>query len=130
MAKRKNDGNGKAEDVKVEKYSTSLRVVLTPDEIADRADRAAQKLAERDSKEEEMKAAAKHAKGVIEMLEAELRQLSTEVRTRSTYAPVECERRYDYRAKTYTEVRLDTDETLTERPLTETELQRDLAFAE
>lgn len=118
------------EDVKVEHYKSSLKVELTTEEIADRADRAAQLLQDRDQKEADMKAAAKHAKSIIEEIEAELRRLSNEVRTKSTYAPVECERHYDYGAKLYKEVRVDTDEVLCERGLTESEMQRDLPFDE
>jgi hypothetical protein len=116
----------KLPQVKVQKYEATLKVVLTPEEIADRADRAAQKVAERDSKEEDMKAAAKHAKAEIEKLDAEFRFLSNEVRTRSTYRPVECERRYDYRALRVLEMRTDTGEQLADRKMTEVEKQREL----
>lgn len=85
-------------DIKIEKYKESLRVQLTREEIEDRAERAAQILQDRDSKEEEMKTAQKHAKAVIEQLEAE--------------------------------VRLDTNEVLTSRKLTEAEAQRELPFGE
>jgi hypothetical protein len=115
-----------AADAKVEKFTASLKVQLTPLEIADRADRAASILAERDAKEEEHKAAAKHNKAVIEALEAELRRLSNEVRTKSTYQPVPCERRYVYSTNTLLEVRMDTDEVILDRALTEAERQREL----
>jgi hypothetical protein len=115
-----------APEAKVERYVSNLKILLSQEEIADRADRAAQKLAERDAKTEELNAAKKHGKAVIDGLEAELRRLSNEVRTRSTYDLVECERVYDYTRNTLREVRLDTGETLTERPLTEGERQREL----
>lgn len=108
---------------KIEKYNANLKCDLTPKEVADRADRAANLLADRDSKEEEMKAHQKHAKGVIETIDAEVRSLSGEVRSRSTYRQVECERRYDWDAGTYREVRLDTGEVLFERPLNANERQ-------
>lgn len=72
-------------DDKTEQYSETLRVELTLSEIADRADRAAQLIADRDAKDEEHKAAAKHSKSVIESIEAEIRRLSNEVRTKATY---------------------------------------------
>lgn len=115
---------------KVEKFRRSLRVELKPDEIAESADRAAQMLADRDAKDEEQKAAAKHAKAVIESIDAEIRRLSNEVRTKATYRDVECDRIFDLRTKTLTEKRTDTGETLFERPLTEAECQRELDLPE
>lgn len=113
---------------KVETYQTSLKVELTPEQVADRADRAAQMIAERDAKEEEHKAAAKHSKSVIEALDAEIRRLSNEVRTRSTYASVECERRFNYATGLLTESRTDTGETVNERRMTDSEKQLEFAF--
>lgn len=139
MAKRKN-GNGKdepgateeaAESVppnKVENFVRDLRVALKTEEIAERADRAAQLLAERDSKEEEQKAAAKHAKSIVESMEAELRRLSNEVRTKATYREVQCERVYDFRLGKIFEKRLDTGDVLFERAMTDAERQRELPF--
>jgi hypothetical protein len=69
-------------DTRAETYMATLRVELTTEQVADRADR-------------EQKAAAKHAKSVIESLDAEIRKLSHEVRTKSTYLPVECRREWD-----------------------------------
>lgn len=133
MAKKKNGApepekteDDKEQPVKVEAFVRELRVQLKTEEIAERADRAAQLLAERDSKEEEQKAAAKHAKSVIESMEAELRRLSNEVRTKATYREVQCERRYDYRLGKIFEIRKDTDEVLFERPMTDAERQREL----
>jgi hypothetical protein len=120
------DANGSTHS---ESYTASLKVNLSPGEIADRADRAAQMVAERDAKEEEHKAAAKHSKSVIEALDAEIRRLSNEVRTRSTYAQVECRRVYDYEGGRFREIRTDTGETIGDRPLTDSERQRRLPFA-
>lgn len=108
---------------KIEKYNANLKCELSPKEVADRADRAANLLADRDSKEEEMKAAQKHARGIIETIDAEVRALSGEVRSKATYRQVECERRYDWDAGTYREVRVDTGEVLFERPLNASERQ-------
>lgn len=126
MAKRKADHV--PAPAKVEKYTTSLKVKLTAEEVADRADRAAAVLADRDRKEDEQKAANKHAKSIIESLEAELRTLSGEVRNRSTYSQVACERRYDYALGLVTEIRLDTFETLNQRSMTDGERQMALPF--
>lgn len=115
-------------DTKVQNFGQSLRVQLTPDEVADRADRAACKIAERDDHEAQAKAAQKHAKSTIEQYDAEIRNLSNEVRNRSTYRTVECERQYDYRAGMYREIRLDTGEVVLERRLTAAESQPELPF--
>ncbi len=108
---------------KIDKFTTSLRVQLTPDEVADRADEAAHKLAERDEKEADMKAQQKHAKSEIDELEASFRRLSNEVRSRCTYKPIECERRFDYVAGKVIETRTDTGELINERAMREEERQ-------
>jgi hypothetical protein len=109
-------------------FRQSLRVVLTPTEIAERADRAAQLLAERDGKESEAKAAAKDFKGQIENMDSELRRLSNEVRTRATYSMVDCERTYDYAAGRVRITRADTGEVTEDRRMTDAERQMDLPF--
>ncbi len=118
----------KKTEPKIEEYSTSLRVNLTTDEVADRANRAAHKLSERDAKEADLKAHTKHAKGVIEALDAELRLLSSEVRQKATYRLTDCERRFNYDTHTVSEVRLDTGEVLHERKMTDSERQMELPF--
>lgn len=113
---------------RVESFSQNLPVPLKAVEIAERADRAAQLLADRDTKVEEQKAQSKHAKSVIEQIEAEMRRLSGEVRTKRTYQDVDCERVYNYEAATVTERRLDTKEVLSERPMNDVERQQPLPF--
>jgi hypothetical protein len=111
---------------KTETYSANLKVQLTVEEVAERADRAAAKIAERDQKEEEQKAANKHAKSVIESIDAEIRLLSNEVRSRASWRETLCERRWDYKAGTVTEVRTDTDEEISSRRMTDSERQMEL----
>lgn len=118
------------DDVKVEAFTTALKVQLSEEEIAARANEAAHVLQQRDDKDADMKAAAKHAKSIIDELEQKLRKLSNEVRSGETYTAVNCERRYNYTAGQYTEVRLDTDEVLHERRLTDSEKQKELPFDE
>lgn len=113
---------------KVEKFSQNLKVTLTPHEIAVRADRAANLVSLVQEKDEERKAANKHAQGEIDQLTAELSQLSNEVRTRATYKQVECERRFVYADGVMRETRLDTFDLLNTRKLTEHEMQPDLPF--
>lgn len=116
----------KTKNVRTETYTTSLRVPLTTAEIADSAQRAAKLLAERDQKEEEMKAAQKSAKAQIEAVEAEMRLQSERVRTGATYLPVECERKFDYDALTVTEKRLDTGAEIGSRRMNAQERQMSL----
>lgn len=129
MSKKKNAAAEKpTPPPRVERFNKSLKVVLTAEEIADSADRAAQLLADHDAKEDELKAAAKHAKSVLESLSAEVRRLSNEVRTKSTYKNVECERIYDLVAGQIRELRKDIGEVIFERPMTDAERQSELDF--
>lgn len=134
MARKKTDkkaADGKSSSLppmKIEQYMSNLKVILTKEEIADRADRAAGLLQDRDTKEEEQKARAKAEKAAIESIESELRRVSNEVRTKATYQDVQCERRYVYEKSKVQEWRLDTGEMISERDMNETEKQRDLPF--
>lgn len=134
MSKRraeKKPADGKSSSLppmKIEQYMSNLKVILTKEEIADRADRAAGLLQDRDTKEEEQKARAKAEKAVIDSIESELRRVSNEVRTKATYQDVQCERRYVYEKSKVQEWRLDTGEMISERDMNETEKQRDLPF--
>lgn len=115
-------------DEKKEIFERELRVILTPEQVAERADRAAHLLQQRDDKESLAKAAQKHAKSEIDELEATMRRLGGEVRDKATYLPTRCERVFDYRTGTVTETRLDTGEVISERPMTAEE--RQMAFDE
>lgn len=127
MAKKKpTEDQENKRKIRTERFEQSLRCQLTKEEIADRADRAAQLLEDRDHEEEELKAHAKHVKGKIERIEAEMRQHSNEVRTRSTYRDIECERIFDYKSKRVREVRGDTGEVISDREMTEREKQMGL----
>lgn len=112
-----------APDDRVERFSSTLKCVLSPDEIAKRADRAANLVARIADKTDEAKAAAKHAKAEIEQLEAELRQLSGEVASRVTYRQVECERRYVFSENVIRETRLDNFDLINSRKMTAAERQ-------
>lgn len=111
---------------RVEKYTATLKCGLSPEEVAKRADRAANLVAQIGSKEEEAKAAQKQAKGEIERLESELRQLSGEVASRVTYRPVECERRFCFSEGVMRETRMDSFDLVNVRKLTEHERQMHL----
>jgi hypothetical protein len=118
----------RADNMKIEKYNASLKVPLTAEEIADRADRSAHKMKERDGKEEEQKAQAKHMKSIVESMDAEIRHLLGEVANKATYRQVECERQYLFNEVRYQEVRTDTGEIISSRKLLESEKQMELPF--
>lgn len=127
MAKRKSE-TPKPPTMKVESLMRELKVQLSPPEVAERADRAAKLLEDRDRAEAELKAHATSVKSRIATMEAEMRELSAEVRTKYTYRDVQVERRYIYTTGVVLEVRLDTLEVLSERPMTERERQQPLPF--
>lgn len=130
MARRKKSEPEKNDpkNIKVENFTRDLKVALSKEEVAERADRAAQLLADRDHEESELKAHASHVKSRIATMESEMRHLSGEVRTKCTYREVECERRFLYETSVVQEVRMDTGEVLSERAMTDREKQRDLPF--
>lgn len=113
-------------EVKIEPFQRNLRCKLTQEELTDRSQRAAHLLGERDHKDEELKAASKHGRAQIAELDAELRRVSSEVRDGATYREVRCERRYVFRTGMIQEVRMDTEEVIAERAMTERERQMEL----
>ena len=130
---KKSKGETPAKDetkstTKIESFKRDLKVSLKPEEIAERADRAAKLLEDRDHEESEFKAHGTHVRGRIAQMESEMRHLSGEVRTKCTYREVDCERRFIYETGVVQEVRIDTGEVISERPMTDREKQRDLPF--
>lgn len=81
MAKRKSE-TPKPPTMKVESLMRELKVQLSPPEVAERADRAAKLLEDRDHEEAELKAHASHVKSKIAAMESEMRHLRTERGTR------------------------------------------------
>ncbi|HEX2879695.1 MAG TPA: hypothetical protein VHO25_09155 [Polyangiaceae bacterium] len=125
---KKDAAKGKDSKRKVETYTDSLRVDLTVEEVADRADRAAHMLVKIDEKKAEIKAERQLQNKQLANLETEHHRLSGEVLSKSTYKKVVCKRTYDFDAKTVTEIREDTGEELGERPMTDDELQVNFSF--
>lgn len=124
----KRASKGGSQQRKVETYTDSLRVDLTAEEVAERADRAAHMLVKIDEKKAEIKMERqKHAKALAG-LEAEHHRLSGEVLSRSSYKKVVCKRTFDFDAKTVTETRDDNGDLLNERPMTDDELQVNFEF--
>jgi hypothetical protein len=113
---------------KIENFTRDLRVQLKREEIEERADRAAHLLEQHDLKEAEFAEERKRQKSVLTDMLTELRRLNGEIRDKSTYRPVQCERRYLYDQGKLIEVRCDTGEIIFDRPLTEQEKQRELPF--
>jgi hypothetical protein len=111
---------------KIERFERNLRVELNEQEIAERANRAAHLVAEREQKEDDRKASNKQMAAQTAELDAELRKVSTEVRDRATYRPIQCERAFIYRTGNVTERRLDTGKVLSERPMSDRERQQEL----
>lgn len=110
-------------EVKVENFERSLLVPLTDKERSALADRQAFLLGEISDLVEERKNAAKQAQAEIDAKKAELTQISGEYRAGKKFSKVKCERRFFFRLGNYEEVRLDTNEKLVERGLTERERQ-------
>jgi hypothetical protein len=131
MAKKKKAEPEKASPpVKIERFAQSMMVALKPAEVAERADRAAHLIADRDHLRAEMKMAAKANRARIEELGTEMRRLSSEVREKVTYRDVACERQFHYNEKLVRDVRSDTGEVFAERAMTEQECQRQFEFPE
>lgn len=127
---KKQQSEEKPPNEKVERFTENLPVVLTDEQIADRANRSAHRVAERDHLEEELKAYNKDAKGRIAKVESEIRHLSDEVRTKTTYQDVKCERRYNYDTGRVIEIRNDTGVVITDREMNQFEIQRELDLEE
>jgi hypothetical protein len=118
------------EDVKVERFRMNLPVALTREEVALCADRAAQMLKNIDVREDEFKQQAQANRREIARLEADLREVSAEVRERKSYRDVVIERRFDWMAGTVTEIRTDTGEQLNHRPMNDEEAQKALPLGD
>jgi hypothetical protein len=106
-----------------------LRCELSIEDVAERADRAAHLVSRRDSLEEEMKTDQKSRKSVIEQVEAEMRQASTEVRDRATYRDVPRVEVRDFKRGIVYVERNDIGTVVSERAMTAEERQAPLDFS-
>lgn len=113
-----------------ETFTRSLRVDLSDSEVLDRSSRAARLVEERDAMEEALKDYSKHQKALIGEKDSEIRRLSSEVRSRTTYRATDCERVFDYARGNVVETRLDTGEQLNERAMVHEERQQELDLTE
>src|SRR5512145_2416935 len=116
--------------IETERYTASLRCALTDEQLLDLGQQVARLNQTIQAKERDLKALNQHHKASIKEDEAERDRISTEIRDRAQYRPIDCERTRDYKVGTVTEIRLDTHATLSHRPMTHTESQRSLGLEE
>jgi len=100
-----------------------LPCILTEKELLERGQRAAELVSEIASQEEEKKAAAAAAKSKIDALEAQLRDVSREVRTKVERRQVEVRLEKDFDRNVEETVRCDTGEVVETRVLMPQERQ-------
>lgn len=130
MAKKKTEAaEKKTPNARREPFTSDLRVPLSAVEIAASADRAAVLEDEIEQKQQAIKDDTKLQRSKVAQLAAEKRRLQSEVRTKATYREVPCERRFLYDDGVVVEVRLDSSEELSRRPMTEAEKQQFLPFS-
>lgn len=113
----------KPADTKVERFRQNLRCKLSPENLAEKSDRMAHVIGERENLIAEAKSATAHLKAQIKEKDAEIGKLSAQIRDKAEYREVDCERRFLYRTGKIVEVRLDTEEETYERALTLAERQ-------
>lgn len=102
---------------------------LSEAEIRERGDRAARLVGSIAQREEALKAESKTRKAQIAEEQAELVRISSEVATRATYREVPVQVLTDYEKGTVTEMRLDTFDVISTRPITDYERQGEFGFA-
>jgi hypothetical protein len=118
----------RTEDIKRESFRQELQVKLSAAEVADRAQRAAHLIADHDAQEATFKEQAGANKLTLKRIGSEMRKVSEEVRSGSTYRDVPCERIYNWTVGSVKDVRTDTGETIKERAMSESERQKSLPF--
>lgn len=134
MANKKKNGAQEREPidgehpVKIVRITRSLRCLLSDEEKAQRAERAAHLVARIESMRDEAKAEAGQRKAQIQQAEADLKAVSGEYRNGAVFRDVECEERFIYRLGKVETVRMDWEELIGERPMSEFERQTDLGF--
>jgi hypothetical protein len=107
-------------------FTRDLACSLTPEEVAELADQSARLVDQLDQKKVEFKQVSAHWKTEIAQVEVDLRIASSQVRDRSAVRTVQCERRFQFATATVEDVRLDTGEVISRRPMSDAEKQREL----
>lgn len=106
-----------------------LEVKLTREEVEQRAKELARTIKEHDRIDEERKAAAASAKVTIDQLNTNIRKLSRAVEFGTEFQDVACEWVADQRRMVMNLVRLDTNETVSTRSMTNEERQLEFPSA-
>lgn len=113
---------------KLEPCTKLLRCKLTRDELLKYGGELAQALQDIVT-EEALQASMKQSmKAALASLEAKSSELSTKVARGEELRDVEVEPRLDFKTSTYYEIRGDTGEKISQRPITEDERQENLEF--
>jgi len=119
-----------SEPTRINKFQQRLPVMLTEKELLGAGDRAAHLAKEAHEAEEARKEADATAKATVKRLQNESEALLATVRDKREYRLVPCERRFDFRLGKVTEIRVDTGEQLSERPMRDDERQTELGLGD
>jgi hypothetical protein len=128
MSRRTKEADKLPTDLKIEPFQQRLPVMLTEQELLGVGDRAAHVSKEAHEAEEERKEADATAKATVKRLQNEADALLATVRDKREYRLVSCERRYEYKTGRVIELRTDTGEQLSERPMRDDERQTELGL--
>lgn len=112
--------------MRTDKWHEDLRCALHPAEVAERADRCAIKMGERDKVAIELKVVSAELRTQIKALEGEISSLGRMVREKVETREVECKEVEAFGQNAVQVVRLDTGEVVRERAMTSDEQQRAL----
>jgi len=123
----------KKEDNDLIHRSTELHTLpckLTKDEKAQAAKELAEKIDQLEALEETRKATMSEFKSKKENLQAQVLALGRQVREGTKLQSVECQLQLNYSKQRVRLIRLDTNEVIEERPMTDEEKQMNLEFDE
>jgi hypothetical protein len=118
-----------APEVRVENFREKLKCKLTAFELAEKSDRAAHLGGQIAQATASMKATQARLAGKIKQLQSERSKLDSDIRDKTEYRYVDCQRVYDYRLQQVREVRTDTGDAVSEpRPMNNAECQMELGL--
>jgi hypothetical protein len=126
----KKKGKPAPEPIRIDEFQQRLPVLLTEHELLGVGDRAAHLSKEAHEAEKARKEADATAKATVKRLQNEADALLATVRDKKEYRLVKCQRLYDYRLGNVTEIRTDTGEQLSERPMRDDERQTELGLGD
>ena len=105
-------------------WEETLRCNLSMEEVADRADLCARRLADREQVENDLKAYAAGARANIKELKAEIDSLGRAVREHAEYRSVFCHEEEAFERNAIVTIRNDTNVVVRERAMEPDERQR------